>query len=76
MRALAICAITLIATIMVVGVMAPALADKASAPGQNKVTICHVDKESGESITMTVGAKAAAKHLEKHLGDTTGPCAE
>jgi len=76
MRALAICAITLIATIMVVGVIAPALADKASAPGQNKVIICHVDKESGESTTKTLNAKAAAKHLKNHLDDTEGPCPE
>ena len=76
MRALAICAITLIATIMVVGVMAPALADKASAPGQNKVTICHVDEEGEVSKTITIGAKAAAKHLENHPNDTAGPCAE
>ena len=74
MRALAICAITLIATIMVVGAMAPALADKASAPGQNKVTICHVDEEGEESITKTLSAKAAAKHLENHPEDTAGSC--
>ncbi len=76
MRALAICAITLIATIMVVGVMAPALADKGSAPGQNKVIICHVDKESGESTTKTLSEKAAAKHLLNHELDSLGSCPE
>ena len=36
--------------------------------GGDKVTICHKGKN-----TITVGPKAAAKHIEKH-GDTPGPC--
>jgi len=42
--------------------------------GQNKVTLCHVDQETGEEITITVGAPAVPAHL-KH-GDTLGACVD
>jgi len=42
--------------------------------GQQKVTLCHVDQETGEEITITVGAPAVPAHL-KH-GDTLGACVE
>ena len=40
--------------------------------GQQKVTLCHVDQETGEEITITVGAPAVPAHLAH--GDTLGPC--
>ena len=42
--------------------------------GQVKVTLCHVDQETGEEITITVGAPAVPAHLAH--GDTLGPCDE
>jgi len=42
--------------------------------GQQKVTLCHVDQETGEKITITVGAPAVPAHLAH--GDTLGPCVE
>ncbi len=44
--------------------------------GQQKVTLCHVDQETGEEITITVGAPAVSKHLANHQGDHLGPCVE
>jgi len=42
--------------------------------GQVKVTLCHVDQETGEEITITVGAPAVPAHLAH--GDILGPCDE
>ncbi len=42
--------------------------------GQQKVTLCHVDQETGEEITITVGAPAVPAHLAH--GDTLGACVD
>jgi len=47
----------------------------AKGDGQPKVTICHVDQETGEKETITVSNKAVDKHKEKH-GDELGECAD
>ena len=46
----------------------------AGGPGgpPGKVTLCHVDQETGEEITISVGAPAVPAHLAH--GDTLGPC--
>ena len=51
-----------------------AFAGVGGGPGQQKVTLCHVDQETGEEITITVGAPAVPAHLAH--GDTLGPCVE
>ena len=51
-----------------------AFAGDRGGGGQQKVTLCHVDQETGEEITITVGAPAVPAHL-RH-GDTLGPCVE
>ena len=38
-----------------------------------RVTICHV-KKNGKQKTLTLPAKAAARHLAKHPNDQPGPC--
>ncbi len=50
-----------------------AFAGQGGGPGQQKVTLCHVD-EDGEKRTITVGAPAVPAHLAH--GDTLGPCVE
>ncbi len=50
--------------------------DAALADPQPKVTICHVDQETGDEKTITVGAPAVSKHLANHQGDHLGPCVE
>jgi len=47
----------------------------AKGNGQPKVTICHVDQETGEKETITVSNKAVDKHKEKH-GDELGECVD
>ena len=51
-----------------------AFAGQSGGPGQLKVTLCHVDQETGEEITITVGAPAVPAHLDH--GDTLGPCVD
>ena len=46
----------------------------AKGNGQPKVTICHVDQETGEEKTITISNKAVSKHLANHLGDHLGEC--
>ena len=48
--------------------------DSALAAPQPKVTICHVDQETGEKKTIRVGAPSVGKHLANHVGDHEGEC--
>jgi len=45
-----------------------------SNKGQEKITICHVDQETGEEKTITIGAPSVPKHLANHAGDHEGEC--
>ncbi len=51
-----------------------AFAGQSGGGPPGKVTICHVDQETGEEITITVGAPAVPAHLAH--GDTLGPCVD
>lgn len=62
------------AVLFLAGAMAtPAMADNEDAPGQNKVTICHVTP--GQSVTLTIPEDQANGHLTgKAAGhDLNGP---
>ena len=50
-----------------------AFAGQIGGGGQEKVTLCHVDRD-GERRTITVGAPAVPAHLAH--GDTLGPCVD
>ena len=53
---------------------ATALAGGPAGPHPaDKVTICHASEDEGPQ-TITVGEKAAANHLAKHLGDVADAC--
>ncbi len=54
------------AVVLVVGAIAPAMAAKADAPGQNKVTICHFAEEENKYVQITIPPHAAEKHKAKH----------
>ena len=41
---------------------------------EDKITICHVSQDTGESKTISVGKPAAEHHLSKHEGDRLGQC--
>ena len=51
-----------------------AFAGQGGGPGQVKVTLCHIDQETGEEITITVGAPAVPAHLAH--GDTLSECVD
>lgn len=44
--------------------------------GQEEITLCHVDQNTGDKKTITLGEPAAAKHLKNHIGDHIGECTE
>lgn len=44
--------------------------------GQNKVPICHVDQDTGEKKTITIGESAVSAHVGSHEGDHLGECVE
>ena len=46
----------------------------AKEGGQEKATICHVDQNTGEEKTITVGEPSVKKHLANHQGDHVGEC--
>jgi len=48
----------------------------AKGNGQPKVTICHVDQETGEEKTISISNKAVSKHLANHIGDHSGECVD
>jgi len=47
----------------------------AGGQGQPKVTICHVDQDTGEKKTITISNKAVEKHKTNH-GDEEGECVD
>jgi len=48
----------------------------AKGDGKPKVTICHVDQETGEEKTISISNKALSKHLANHIGDHSGECVD
>ena len=76
MRALAISAI-LVSVVLISGTLGYSINSlDVFASGQPKVTICHVDQETGEEKTITISNKAVSKHLANHIGDHSGECEE
>lgn len=66
---LTIAAIAMFAVMLGVSAFAPVMADKETAPGQNKVGICHYDEDEDKYVQITVSAKAAAAHKKNHSMD-------
>ena len=64
-----ILAVTLLAIVTGFVTIGPAMADKDSAAGQNKIEICHLDKESGTYKKLSIPQKAADRHEKNHEGD-------
>ena len=44
--------------------------------GKEEITICHVDQNTGEEKTITIGKPSVEKHLANHNGDHVGQCIE
>ena len=66
---LAITAVFLFAVVLGVGAIAPALAAKDTAPGQNKVSLCHFDEEENQYVLINIPPHAAEKHKDRHAND-------
>ena len=48
----------------------------AGVEEDKKTTICHVDQETGEEKTISVGTPSVPAHLENHEGDHLGECSD
>jgi hypothetical protein len=66
MTKLAITAIAMFAIMMGISAIAPAMADKATAPGHNKIDICHFDDEEMQYVLISIPEKAVAAHEKNH----------
>ena len=65
-KRLAITAITMLAIVMGISAVAPAMADKATAPGHNKIDICHFDDEEMQYVQISIPEKAVRAHEKNH----------
>jgi len=56
---------------VVIGIITvgPALADKDSSEGHNKIDICHFDNESGTLIELSLPEDKAKGHAKNHVND-------
>jgi len=79
-RILTISAIAMFAVVLGVSAFAPAMADRASAPGQTRVSICHVefDDEGAVESTDLIKVPTNSAHFQvdengdlKHPADFT-----
>lgn len=65
-KRLAITAITMFAIMMGISAIAPAMADKDTAPGHNKIDICHFDDEEIKYVLISIPEKAVRAHEKNH----------
>ena len=65
-KRLAITAIAMFAIMMGISAIAPAMADKATAPGHNKIDICHFDDEELQYVLISIPEKAVRAHDKNH----------
>ena len=63
---IAITAITMFAIAMGISSFVPAMADKASAPGHNKIDICHFDEEELQYVLISIPEQAVRAHEKNH----------
>lgn len=68
-KRLAITAITMFAIVMGISSIAPAMADKATAPGHNRIDICHFDDEEIQYILISIPENAVSAHEKNHTMD-------
>ena len=65
-KRLAITAIAMFAIVMGISAIAPAMADKATAPGHNKIDICHFDEEEMQYTLISIPEEAVSAHEKNH----------
>lgn len=56
---------------VVIGIITvgPAMADKDSSGGHNKINICHFDKEDKKLVEISIPEKKAKGHAKNHVND-------
>lgn len=61
--------IGMLAVVIGIITVGPALADKDSSEGHNKIDICHFDNEEGEFVELSLLEKKAKGHAKNHVND-------
>lgn len=65
-----ISAIGMLAVVIGIITLGPAMADKDSSEGHNKIDICHFDKEDGKYVELNIPEKKAKGHdVTNHIND-------
>ena len=54
------------AIMMGISAIAPAMADRATAPGHNRIDICHFDDEEIQYVLISIPEKAVRAHEKNH----------
>lgn len=68
-----ISAIGLLAVVIGIITVGPAMADKDSSEGHNKIDICHFDKENGKYVKLSIPENKAKGHEKNHVNDMPAP---
>ncbi len=61
--------IGMLAVVIVIITVGPAMADKDSSEEQNKIDICHSDSEDGKFVKLSIPEKKAKGHEKNHVYD-------
>ena len=73
-RVIPIAAIALVAVMMGMSAIAPAIADKPGTTNEDKVVICHIPPGNPDNPqTISISEDDVQEHIDKH-GDFRGPC--
>jgi hypothetical protein len=64
-----ISAIGMLAVVIGIITLGPAMADKDSSEGHNKIDICHFDKEDGKYVGLSIPEEKAKGHAKNHDDD-------
>ncbi len=73
-RVIPITAIALVAVMMGMSAIAPAIADKPGTTNEDKVQICHFPPGNPANFqTISISEDDVQDHIDKH-GDFLGPC--
>jgi len=59
----------MLAVVIVIITVGPAMADKDSSEDHNRIEICHFDSEDGEFVKLSISEKKAKGHAKNHVND-------
>ena len=61
--------IGMLAVVIVIITVGPAMADKDSSEDHNRIEICHFDSEDGEFVKLSIPEKKVKGHAKNHVND-------